>query len=199
MDIEQSDLFDGEQVLLSKAANSIIKINDYGLSRLPFDQLMPLVGFKGKEAIGGKLHLTSYRIVFKSHSINRLTGKFSIFLSTIQDVSDISRFISKKMAITTQTQTFEFVIWGIPALMHEINNAKNRLTIDQKDFIKSIAIADYQKIGVGLGLSGMLDKIIRNAPDVAENILEIAQDPISLASALNMLELLKLVTENEAT
>jgi hypothetical protein len=198
MDIQQSDLFDGERVLLSKAANSIIKINDYGLKRLPFDQLMPLVGFQGKEAIGGKLHLTNYRIIFKSHSINRLRGKFSVFLPTIQDVRDTSQFISKKMAVITQTQTFEFVIWGIPALMKEINSAVQLLTPEQNDLIKSIAIADYKKIGEGLELSELLDKIVRNGPDVADKILGIAQNPISLAGALNLLELLRLATEKKA-
>jgi hypothetical protein len=198
VDIQQSDLFDGERVLLSKAANSIIKINDYGLKRLPFDQLMPLVGFQGKEAIGGKLHLTNYRIIFKSHSINRLRGKFSVFLPTIQDVRDTSQFISKKMAVITQTQTFEFVIWGIPALMKEINSAVQLLTPEQNDLIKSIAIADYKKIGEGLELSELLDKIVRNGPDVADKILGIAQNPISLAGALNLLELLRLATEEKA-
>jgi hypothetical protein len=206
MDIQQSDLFDGERVLLSKAANSIIKINDYGLKRLPFDQLMPLVGFQGKEAIGGKLHLTNYRIIFKSHSINRLRGKsinrlrgkFSVFLPTIQDIRDTSQFISKKMAVITQTQTFEFVIWGIPALMKEINSAVQLLTPEQNDLIKSIAIADYKKLGEGLELSELLDKIVRNGPDVADKILGIAQNPISLAGALNLLELLRLATEEKA-
>jgi hypothetical protein len=198
MDIQQSDLFAGERVLLSKAANSIIKINDYGLKRLPFDQLMPLVGFQGKEAIGGKLHLTNYRIIFKSHSINRLRGKFSVFLPTIQDIRDTSQFISKKMAVIPQTQTFEFVIWGIPALMKEINSAVQLLTPEQNDLIKSIAIADYKKLGEGLELSELLDKIVRNGPDVADKILGIAQNPISLAGALNLLELLRLATEKKA-
>lgn len=198
MDIKQTDLFEGERVLLSKGANAVIKINDYGLKRLPFDQLMPLVGFKGKEAIGGKLHVTNYRLIFKSHSINRLKGTFSIFLSTIQDVRDTSQFIAKKMAVATQTQTFEFVIWGIPALMTEINNARDRLTDEQKDSIKSIAIADHVKVGEGLELFEIIDKIVRNGPGIPETLLGMAQNPISLASALNMLELLKLTTEKKA-
>ena len=198
MNIEQNDLFDGERVILSKAANSIIKINDYGLKRLPFDQLMPLVGLQGKEAIGGKLHLTNYRLIFKSHPINRLKGKFSIFLSTVEDVRDTSRFVTKKMEVTTQTQTFEFVIWGIPALIKEINSARERLNEEQNNLIKSSAVDDYKKIGEGLELFDLLDKIVRNGPGIAENLLGMARNPIGLASALNTLELLNRAADKKA-
>ena len=77
MKITDADLLDSEKLIQTKNANAVIKVDEHGLSRFAFDQLMWMVGMKGKEAIGGKIHLTNYRLIFKSHRINRLTGKFS--------------------------------------------------------------------------------------------------------------------------
>ena len=119
MNITDADLLDGESLIQTKSANAVIKIDEHGLSRFAFDQLMWTIGMKGKEAIGGKIHLTNYRLIFQSHAVNRLTGKFSIFLPTISDLKDASRFLVKKMHVATQTQQFEFVIWGIPHSYHK--------------------------------------------------------------------------------
>lgn len=39
MDIDRQTLLDGEELLLSKASNAVIKISDYGLKRLSYDRL----------------------------------------------------------------------------------------------------------------------------------------------------------------
>lgn len=110
--VDQSELLRGEKFILSRNANVIIKRSDYNLGEIipGTDFLLGVFGKKGMEGIGGRLHLTNYRLIFKSHSINRVTGKFSIFLSAIKDVKDTSVFLSKKIAVSTQTQIFEFVL-----------------------------------------------------------------------------------------
>lgn len=72
MSILGNDLLPGEYLIMSKFANMVVSVQDSGLSRFAFDDYMGLVGMKGKEAIGGKAHLTNYRIIFKSHFFNRV-------------------------------------------------------------------------------------------------------------------------------
>jgi hypothetical protein len=188
MNIEQVELLSGETLLLSKAANAIIHLNNYGLERLQYDQLMALAGFEGKEAIGGKLHLTSYRLIFKSHFANRIKGTFSIFLPTIEELQDSSGFITKKLTIRTQTQNLEFVVWGVPALITAIQSSAVKLTPEQKKQLRVFVRSNPDKFVEGLAVSPAIDRLVRNAPDVAEKILEIAQDPISISGILNIIE-----------
>jgi hypothetical protein len=51
MNITAADLLDGESLIQTKNANAIIRIDEYRLSRLSFDQLMWMVGMKDKEMI----------------------------------------------------------------------------------------------------------------------------------------------------
>lgn len=78
-------LLDGERLLHTSKANAVIVPSDYGLSRFAADDLLPLVGLAGREAIGGHLSVTSLRLVFVAHRFNRLKGSTSIPLTTIED------------------------------------------------------------------------------------------------------------------
>lgn len=69
MGMEAGDLLPGEKLALTKSANAVVSLSEHGLSRFAAGQLMWCVGMEGKEAIGGKLHLTDMRLVFKSHLI----------------------------------------------------------------------------------------------------------------------------------
>ncbi|MBD2189465.1 GRAM domain-containing protein [Pseudanabaena mucicola] len=187
----RDDLLPDERIILSKTANAIIKIDEYGLSRFAFNQLMVFVGMQGKEAIGGQLILTNYRLIFKSHIFNRLKGKFSIFLSTINDIKDTSIFISKKIEVSTQTQKFEFIVWGIPELIAAIKNQKSNLSTKENEILCAIAISHYKKFGDNLEICKTLEAInvgiltiqkIQNTASIAENIIE-------ASSILNLLEM----------
>ncbi|BAY67169.1 hypothetical protein NIES22_73320 (plasmid) [Calothrix brevissima NIES-22] len=197
MNIDHQDLLNDETLLLSKAANAVIKINTHELKHLPYDQLMSLVDFKNKEAIGGMLYLTNYRLLFKSHTFNRVTGKFSIFLPTVQSVRDTSQLLTKKIEVATQTQTLEFVVWGIPSLIQAIKSAADALTEQQKANIKKCMMTDYAKIGDGLNSSKIMNKIALNMIDVINPLIEIIQDPINLSSVLNLLELWEILGKEE--
>jgi hypothetical protein len=191
MNIDQSDLLSGESVILSKGANAVIKISDYGLSRIAFDQLMWTVGMKGKEAIGGKLHLTNYRLIFKSHPLNRLRGKFSIFLPTIREVKDVSGLISKKIEVFTQTQAFEFVVWGIPALIAAIKSSKSKLDPKEVETMRTAAVKNYEKCGEGLKIFKAVEAInvgVLTAQQLLK-IVELTQNPIEVSGIMNLLEM----------
>jgi len=140
MRVQQSELLPGEYVIKARAANFIISLNNYGLSRLGFDRNMWIIGMDGKEAIGGKLHLTNYRLIFKSHALNRVTGKFSIFLPTIQELNNRSSVVVKKVEVVTPTQSYEFVVWGIPSFIEAITSARNRLTQKEIEFLRATTV-----------------------------------------------------------
>lgn len=192
-EINSDDLLLGEKVILSKNANVVIKISDYGLKKIPggIDSTMSLIGFSGKEAIGGQLHLTNYRLIFKSHPANRLKGKFSIFLSTISSIKDTSVFISKKIEIKTLGQESEFIVWGITQLIQEINRNKSAITNQQLLELKDLITKNYTKIGTGLEYCKNVDILVQVIP----NIGEILDDPISLSSLTNIIEILNIIDE----
>ncbi len=194
MEITKDDLFTGEKVLISKNANSVIKLNDFSLKGLSnsIEKAMTIIGFAGKEAIGGQLHLTNYRLIFKSHPANRVKGKFSIFLNTIKSVKDTSILISKKIEVLTISQKYEFVIWGIPNFMNELESAKQTLDNDKLKYITEMITKDYKKIGQGLEHFKELDILLRAMP----KITEVIQDPLSLSSIVNVYEIFEIIKKD---
>lgn len=46
--------------------------------------------WRGAEAVGGRLHVTNQRVIFKSHSLNIQTGETHISLADIQSVSPVN-------------------------------------------------------------------------------------------------------------
>ena len=181
MKVEDSDLLPGERVVLSKPANAIIRLDEHGLSRFPADQLMRVMGYAGKEGIGGRLHLTNHRLLFKSHRVNRLTGQFSIYLPTITGLHDRSRWIAKKLEVATRLQTFEFVVWGVPAFISTIQAQAARITSAQ-----ALELAAASQAGAGLVKNATLAK------DMAKFALEalaVVQNPLDASNLLNLLDL----------
>ncbi|GAB4577769.1 MAG: hypothetical protein Fur0022_05010 [Anaerolineales bacterium] len=191
MEFNQNDLLPSEKLILSKPANAVISIDEYGLSKFAFDKLMWTVGMKGKEAIGGKLHLTNYRLTFISHAVNRLKGKFSIFLPTIRNVDDTSFLIKKQITVSSRTQKFDFVVWGIPELIAAIQTQSKNLSQQDKATLSNIAASNYKKCGEGLKIFTALEAVnvgMLTAEKIMK-VVEIAQNPIEASSILNLLEL----------
>jgi hypothetical protein len=125
-----SVLYPGETLLETKGANAIITISDFGLDPI-FERSMRLVGLAGKEAIGGWLDLTSWRLIFRSHRYNRVTGSFSILLPTVLHVADASGLIRKIMRVTTHGATYDFVLWGVRGFISKIDAARAAADADE--------------------------------------------------------------------
>jgi hypothetical protein len=177
----------GEKVLATKSANAVIKLGDLHLSALPVEHLMPLLNMRGKEAIGGKLQLTNYRLLFVSHAANRVTGKFSVLLPTIQCLRDASRFFAKKLEVQTATQTFEFVVWGVPQLIAQIEGTKAALTQDDALRIARLVLQSAQVPGLRAAdaQAGARDWLAAAQQDDHRS-----DNPFELASLLNASELI---------
>lgn len=146
MALTDADLLPGERHVMTKFANMVISVKESGLSRFAFDDYMGLVGMKGKEAIGGKAHLTNYRIIFKSHFFNRVRGKHSIFLPNVENISATTG----KLIIDTSTQQFEFVMWFKAKVIKAIERQQSHMDANAIQQLKQAILADPDAIGAGL-------------------------------------------------
>jgi len=97
---------------------------------------------KGKEAIGGKAHLTNYRIIFKSHFFNRVRGQHSIFLPNVVAVSDTFN----TLIVETTVQRFEFVMWFKQAFIDAVNREKARIDSTELERLKKVVATHPESI-----------------------------------------------------
>ncbi|WP_055695651.1 hypothetical protein [Streptomyces prasinopilosus] len=148
------DLFPGEQHVLRKNANAVIGVREAGLSRLPFDGLRGAVGMRGKEAIGGRLHLTNLRLVFRSHAVNRVRGTFSVFLPCVEEVRNTSSGITRRVTVSTAGQDFTFVVWGVPRLIDTVDRYRAGFDDAHLPEVAAHILAEPWKVGDGLRRSG---------------------------------------------
>lgn len=144
--IIHSDLLPGETLIMSKFSNMVICINEAGLSRFPFDEYMGLIGMEGKEALGGKLHLTNYRIIFKTHFLNRVRGTYSIFLPNIISVKSSFNMLT----IETKNQTIEFVVWFKEGLVNALSRERENIGQSYREALKSAVMTKTEAISLGL-------------------------------------------------
>lgn len=189
MALGERDLLAGEETILTKAANAVIRPNEYGLKRFPFDAFMPLVGMKGQEAVGGRLHLTNYRLVFASHRLNRARGTFSIFLPTITDAADVSRLATRKVSITTRSQEFGFVMWGIGAFLAALERCRREMDAARGAELVHAIQARPEVLGDELEVSRSVDLVIRGAAAVLDAV-KATQGRGDASTLLNLLDLL---------
>ena len=191
MNFDAGMLFTGETILQAKLATALIRRSDYGLEQMAGeDAVLKLFGQAGIEGIGGKLHLTNYRLVFDSHSYNRVTGVFSVFLSTIVGTTGDTRFTKKRITVSTHATAYEFIAWGIPALLKLIEDARTSLTEPSLDALKSEVEAHPQKVGSGFEQSGLDLGDIKAVGGKLEALISIAVKPLDIANIANVIELL---------
>lgn len=181
MKLQDEDLLPGERLVITKPANAMIRRDDYGLSALPGEHALKLLGYAGQEALGGKLHLTNYRLLFKSHRVNRVVGAFSIYLPTITGLNDRSRWLAKKLEVVTRMQSFEFVVWGLPAFIRTIQAQSAQVTVTQA---RELAIAAQAG-----GEMGRNQTFLKDAAMFALDALAVVQNPLDAANLLNLLDL----------
>ena len=138
----EDDLLPGEEVLVTRPANLVVVPKALGLDGFAFDGWLWAVGMKDRESLGGAVHLTNYRLLFKTHRYNRLRGKVSIFLPTIRDLENRSVLIFHKMAVVTGASRVELVVHGADALIARICHARGVLDDGARDRLRRL-VADH--------------------------------------------------------
>jgi len=197
--LTQDDLLSNETVIIEKNVNAIIKLKDYKLRSIS------RANWGGTEGVGGRLHLTNYRLIFASHAINRVVGKFSILLPTIQQVKDTSFLLDRKIEITTQTQIFEFNVWGIPQFIALITSTRDSIDAKEKEALVAKITQEYPKLGEDFKVSQAVNTVAVGAVSLAHALEKLGQGENPLREMLNsespptassMLNVLEFLGEN---
>lgn len=124
IELQDADLLPGERVLDSRLANLVVKPADFGLGNFAFGDLLFLAGLRDREIIGGALHTTNLRLLFKAHRLNRLHGKVSVFLPSITALQPTARWPFRRLAVSTRLSRVEFVLSERDAVLALIERAR---------------------------------------------------------------------------
>ncbi|WP_212529033.1 hypothetical protein [Actinospica durhamensis] len=200
MDLGEEDLLPSETVVLSKSANAMVRVSEFGLSRFAFDRVMVAAGLGGVEAIGGKLYVTDCRVVFKSHAVNRVRGAFSVFLPTVRDLRDTSSGIKRQLELASASQRFTFVVWGVPKVIAAIEDARARLDPAAVSRLAESATAHSARLGEGLQTAAGIETVNRfltglthpgtgGAPSAPGTLAQTGLSGAGMSTALNLAEL----------
>jgi hypothetical protein len=128
IDLDPSELLPGEHLLDSRLANLVVDPRDFGLRPFALGDLMFLAGLHRKEVIGGALHLTDLRLLFKAHRVNRLHGAASVFLPSIQTLELRSRWPFRRLRVSTGLADVEFIASDLDDLHERIEQARAALS-----------------------------------------------------------------------
>jgi len=125
--------FQNEVLIKRKMASAVFDHSLIGLKGHLFESKAAMVGLEDKEALGGMIYLTNYRLLYRSHILNRERGTFSIFLPSIRNISDTSFGPNRNITIETDVLDLNFIVWGIPnfiKLIQETMQAKKTIKYD---------------------------------------------------------------------
>jgi hypothetical protein len=204
--LTEDELLSGETVIIEKMAGAFIKLKDYNLRSLSY------LNWGGTDKEGGRLHLTNYRLIFASHALNRVVGKFSILLPTIQQIKNTSFLLDRRIEIHTQAQIFEFQVWGIPEFMARITSTRDRIDAKGKEALVAKITHEYPKLGEDFNVSQAMNMVAVGAVSLEHAFEKLTQgenplsemlrseSPPTSSSILNIVEFLgERVQEVEGT
>ena len=190
--IGEETLLPGEKIVLPIGANLVIKPKEFDLREFAFGDLLAVVGMKNKESLGGRLYLTNYRLIFKSHNFNRLKGMVSIFLPTIQSAKNSSYFIVKKLTLATTNSKVELIIDDVDDIINAILNQKNQFNIASIKELQNMVIQYPEKSSNGLKKWDAINTInnIALLGTGAEQGLQLFTNPVGALGGIFIKELL---------
>lgn len=195
--LDEIDLLEGEEVLDSAAANLVVNVSDFNLGRFAFDNYLWAVGMRGKESIGGFLHLTNFRLIFKAHRINRLTGKLSILLPTVTAADDTSYMMVERLTVSTQTARVSFVVADPSEAAGVILQARDALSPQATGELRRLALDRPELFADGLATSEKINRVndLLTMGQRVETLSKVITSPIG---GLGSIFLAEFVDENIA-
>ena len=128
MEIGPDDLLAGEAVLLTEHATAL----------LPAEA-------EGYEAIDGSLHLTNYRLKFKSNSAAQNPTDFTIFLPIMSGLEDGLR--GKLRVLLPKGKHIDFLLSDSASFMSSVNAARARAKELDLDEIWNDVLNEPTKMG----------------------------------------------------
>ncbi len=193
--VTPDELFKGESILRSMPANLAVRLQDFGLGKAAYRDMLFLAGMKEVEAVGGTLHLTNFRLLFRSHPVNRLNGTVSIYLSTIRDVRDSSRWLVRKISIGTTIGSVDLVVSEPSRVAVEMTRARDAITEAQAESLRqqieaTPAVGGLRPIRVAETINGAL-RVVNSG----QEIIEAAAAPIATLASMFASELIERIVE----
>jgi hypothetical protein len=192
VDLPDASLLPGEVVLLSKQANLVIDPKQFGLQNFAFGDFLWAVGMKDKESLGGAMHLTNYRIIFKSHRWNRLRGMTSIFLPTIERLENRSVLVFPKLAVATKSAEVEFVVSDVDDVRSQIASASEQIDESTLAALQQHVSKHWEKCSDGLQSWDAINRLndLFNLGKQATEAARVISNPFGALGAIFMSELL---------
>jgi len=197
--LDSSDLLPNESIILSSSANLIIQPKEFGLGKFAFDDLLWTVGMKDKESLGGLLHLTNLRLIFKSHKYNRVRGKTSIFLPSVRDLKNSSFFVFKKLTVSTTSVQVDFVVSEVNDFINKIRATQDQVTPESMEMIRDVISNDPSKLGDGLESWDAINTInsLINSGKKTSEAAKLLTNPIGALTSIFMNEIVDKVLAEE--
>ena len=145
-------LLPGEKLLATRPANLMFgfevdaKLAD-GHPLLMFAKLVPLLA--KARSLGGKLHLTTYRLYFATHRLNSTRGTCSIFLPTIVYDEPVTGPFAGQWVVKTRGASHRFAVRDPKELSQLLRQTKEK-PLDAAE-LRTHAKANLQKVSEGIG------------------------------------------------
>jgi hypothetical protein len=129
--MDEENVVSGE-VLISKSANYVIELAEYGLSARAGSPIsfgtragMRMIGLAGKEALGGRLVVTTHGFGFTAHALNTVRGNVFVPIHHVATMRDVSKGLSRQLEIVlTNGYVMLFVVWGVPKVIAALERAR---------------------------------------------------------------------------
>jgi hypothetical protein len=192
----QQDLFPGETVFYEKDVVVKVNINRDFLMPYASGQLWWLLAVSGQASMEGEVYLTNYRLIFKSNDVSQLTGKFSIFLSTIDRIDDSSFFINKAFSVYSgDAVKYDFSTWGgVSKFIDLVNENKKAITPAMLEYIKKLVVGNMAVVGDGLKITRVGDTF---GPVIllGDALMEVPESCRNEMNAVNIINLVLLVKQ----
>lgn len=116
--LTESDLLPGERVVLRRNARMLPGTAEARAAQAEDGQAEDGQAEDGQE-VGGRLYLTSYRLVFRARTAHAPYRTVSVFLPTVKDIRHTPAGRKWRVEFRTGTDGFTFVVRGVLRLIAE--------------------------------------------------------------------------------
>ena len=144
--IAPDELYPGETLIRSVGTNVLLPLHPNAGNP---DAKPYVMGASASRRVLGILHLTNYRLKFKSAEEPAVS--FSIFLRAIARADNTSFLLVRKFRVTMKDDThIDFVMWGIRSFLKVLNTTRTQAASLNWETIGADIVAAEGKAGDGM-------------------------------------------------
>jgi hypothetical protein len=184
IELDSDELLPGERLLDSRLANLVVKPADFGIGEASLGDLYFLAGMRGREIVGGALHLTNLRLLFKAHRWNRLRGRLSVFLPQIEGCEPRARWPYRRLALQACGLELELAAIDRDGLLALIEAARSDFGPEERGALERLQqqVRERASLQPDRALNAINSLIHRGRQ--AGDVVELASRPLSALAAL---------------